>query len=69
MFIIKTFLGALLAGIVYTILMGIYFKNKGIDPKRKYVSGISFSIVLFIVHLILNFFNYLILNRKVLLFR
>jgi len=52
--IIKTIVGSLIAGIIYTIIMGVYFKKIGISSSRKYISGIVFTVLFFILSLILD---------------
>ncbi len=54
--ILKTLSTSLLAGVIYTIIMGIFFKKKGIDPSRKYISGVVFTVCLFFVLLVLEVF-------------
>jgi hypothetical protein len=54
--ITKTVVASLIAGVLYTIIMGLYFKKKGISSSRKYVGGITFTIVLFVVFLTLKVF-------------
>jgi len=49
-------IGSLIAGIVYTIIMGIYFKKIGVSSSRKYISGVVFIIVFFVISLIFNNF-------------
>jgi len=54
--ILKLMIGSLIAGIVYTIIMGIYFKKIGVSSSRKYISGVVFIIVFFVISLIFNNF-------------
>lgn len=53
---VKTMIASLLAGVLYTIFMGLYFKKEGVTPSRKYVSGVIFTVVLFFVLWVLKVF-------------
>lgn len=59
--ILKTIIGTLIAGVIYTIIMGIYFKKNGITPSRKYISGKEIRGT---IYDILATYNIILLDKK-----
>ncbi len=54
--VLKSLLASIIAGAIYTFIMGIFFKKKGLDASRKYISGTVFTVCIFVVFLLLEVF-------------
>lgn len=54
--VIKSIIAALIAGMLYTIFIALFVKKKGGNPSNTYLSGIFFTVVIFILFLVLYVF-------------
>lgn len=53
---IKIIIASLIAGVLYTILINIFFKKRNENSIKIYLGGLLFTIIIFILFLLLQVF-------------